>query len=317
MTWVVDLTAPTVPSITQLATPTNNTSAAITFSAAETGGTVQCKLDAGDWGNCDSYNSTSKAGTLALASLTEGSHTVSVRQTDVAGNTGAAATMTWTVDLTAPDAPSITQTATPTNSIAPTIAFVAAETGGTVQCKLDSGSWGSCTSFSTTSKAGTWALAGLAEGSHTVSVRQSDTAGNTGAADTMDWVVDITAPDAPTLSGAPTSYKNTATAVTISFNSSETSPVFSYSINGGTTWSAYSATASYTFSSQVNGTTYRIKVRQKDQAGNISTDSSEVSWTVDTSAPSAPSVAQLVTPTLDTSASISFTAAETGGSAPV
>jgi hypothetical protein len=81
-------------------------------------------------------------------------------------------------DTTAPAAPGsftgvpLTQTASTTA----TIGFTLGEADGTVECKLDGGSWGSCTSVSGTT--GSMALTGLALGAHSLSVRQTDAAGN-------------------------------------------------------------------------------------------------------------------------------------------
>src|SRR5438132_943341 len=102
----IDTTAPAVPAITgSPANPTKQTSATFTFTG-EAGATFQCALDAGAFAVCSS-------GVNYPGPLADGSHTFQVKQTDVAGNTGVAASYTWTVDTTAPAAPSIT--ASPAN----------------------------------------------------------------------------------------------------------------------------------------------------------------------------------------------------------
>jgi DNA-binding beta-propeller fold protein YncE len=81
-------------------------------------------------------------------------------------------------DTTAPSTPGsfsgVPASSTTESSV--TIGFTLGEASGTVECKLDAGSWGACTSISDTS--GSITLTGLAAGSHSLSVRQTDAAGN-------------------------------------------------------------------------------------------------------------------------------------------
>ena len=60
-----------------------------------------------------------------------------------------------------------------TNDNTPTFAFSSSESGSTFQCRVDSGSWASCAS--------PWTTSALSDGSHSVSVRATDAAGNTDA----------------------------------------------------------------------------------------------------------------------------------------
>jgi hypothetical protein len=55
-----------------------------------------------------------------------------------------------------------------------------------LQCKLDTAEWQPC--------ATPLQLTGLAQGTHTFSARQADTAGNTGAVKTVRWITDTTPP---------------------------------------------------------------------------------------------------------------------------
>ena len=108
----------------------------------------------------------------AYSGLAAASHTFQVRQTDTAGNTGVAASYTWTIDTTAPGAPSITLG--PTGLINQTSASFSftGEAGASFQCALDGAAFAACTSPK--------AYSGLADGAHAFQVRQIDTAGNTG-----------------------------------------------------------------------------------------------------------------------------------------
>ena len=109
LSWILpalDTTAPTTPgSFTGVpSSPTKLTGATVGFTLGESGGTVECRVDAGAWGSCTSVTGT--AGSQSLSGLADGSHTVSVRQTDAAGNVSQVGTTTsWTVDTTVPPAP--------------------------------------------------------------------------------------------------------------------------------------------------------------------------------------------------------------------
>src|SRR5206468_2668593 len=94
--------------------------------------------------------------------------------TDPAGNTDPTpASQTFTVDTAAPDTTIDSGPADPdpTNDNAPTFTFSATETGSTFECRVDAGSFASCSSPSATST--------LSDGSHTFSVQATDPAGNT------------------------------------------------------------------------------------------------------------------------------------------
>ncbi len=72
-------------------------SISISFSVDGTGSSVaqsECKLDSGSYGVCTTPKS--------YSGLSDGSHTVSIRSTDAAGNLESTATLTWNIDTTAP-----------------------------------------------------------------------------------------------------------------------------------------------------------------------------------------------------------------------
>jgi len=120
-------------------------------------------------------------------------------------------------DTTAPDAPG-SFTGVPsgqTGSTTATIGFTLGEADGKVECKLDGGFWGACTTVSVTS--GSMSLAGLALGAHTLSVRQTDAANNVSQVGmTASWSVVIpTVPPTVTTpsAGTKTVYKKTVGGV--------------------------------------------------------------------------------------------------------
>ena len=92
----MDTVAPNTTIDSNPAALANSTSARFTFSSNETGSTFECKLDSGAYESCTSPKS--------YSSLSQGSHTFSVRATDAAGNIDATpASYTWTVDTVAPN----------------------------------------------------------------------------------------------------------------------------------------------------------------------------------------------------------------------
>jgi len=189
-----DTTSPNAPTISSGPSGTvTSTSASFIFSATDpTSGGVssgvasyECKLDAGGLSTCTSPKS--------YASLAEGSHTFEARAVDVAGNTGAAASQTWTIDTTNPNAPTISSGPSGTvTSTTATFAFSATDpTSGGVssgvasfECQLDAGGFAACTSPKTYT---------VTAGSHTFQVRALDNAGNTGAATSRTWTVSAAA----------------------------------------------------------------------------------------------------------------------------
>jgi hypothetical protein len=123
--------------------------------------------------------------------LSDGSHTVSVRATDGAGNTDATpATRTWTVNVPPPDttAPDTTITSGPSGTAttsSASFAFSSSETGSTFQCRIDGAAWATCASPRSYS--------GLANGSHTFDVRATDAAANTDQTPaSRTWTVSVT-----------------------------------------------------------------------------------------------------------------------------
>ncbi len=116
----------------------------------------------------------------------EGSNTVYVRQTDLAGNLSSAAAFSFTLDTAAPGAPTVvlgTDTGS-SSSDAVTSSGALSLTGvtDTVEYSSDGTNWHA--SFT------------AAEGGNTVSVRQVDAAGNASGSSTLSFTLDTTAPTA-------------------------------------------------------------------------------------------------------------------------
>jgi Carboxypeptidase regulatory-like domain len=132
---------------------------------------VQCQLDSRPYADCTSP--------ATFNSLAEGSHTVLFRAEDAAGNQDQSpASRTFTVSITVPDttAPNTAIDSGPAKGAtirSRSATFVFHGTAGDttkVQCKLDAGAFAGCASPRT--------FTGLTNGSHTVSFRAIDAAGN-------------------------------------------------------------------------------------------------------------------------------------------
>ncbi|WP_256099589.1 Ig-like domain-containing protein, partial [Burkholderia ubonensis] len=208
-------------------------------------------------------------------SATEGLNDVQLRQTDIAGNTSAATSFSFTLDTSAA-APGVALTTDSGSSAVDhvtnvgTLNLSGVETGATVEYSTDGGhTWS--TSFSAT------------EGLNDVQVRQTDIAGNTSAATSFSFTLDTSAaaPGVTLTTDSGSSAVDHVTNVgTLNLSGVETGATVEYSTDGGHTWS--------TSFSAVEGLN-DVQVRQTDIAGNTS-DPTSFSFTLDTSA-AAPGVA--------------------------
>ncbi|HZJ63113.1 MAG TPA: Ig-like domain-containing protein, partial [Kofleriaceae bacterium] len=242
-TFIVDTIVPIV-TVVGVPNPTNNNRPSVPFTV--TGATtIQCQVDTGTFAACTSP--------FTPSALTDGSHTITVRGTDAAGNAGTGST-TFTVDTVAPVV-TVTPVPSPTNDSTPSVSFTV--TGATtIQCQVDTGSFASCTSPFTPSA--------LTDGSHTITVRGTDAAGNSSTGATT-FTVDTQAP--------PVAFDDTPPAqwpvnyFDMRFHTTDASATLSCSLNG----SAFAACASpLTVVANYNvGSTFQVRAR--DAAGNTST----------------------------------------------
>ena len=292
--WVVDNTAPAAPGQPDLQNASDSGSSqtddrtnvtAPTFTGSAEAGATVTLYDA-DGTVLGTGVATGGTWTIQSIGLAPGSHTVSARAVDAAGNESAAsATATVVVDtsVAAPALAAITDTGASAADGITKDGTVGVTLAGDVagwEYSVDGGAhWtsGSGTSFT------------LAEGSYAigqVQVRQTDTAGNLSAvqAGTQAITVDTTLA-APAF--ALTS--DTGTSATDGITSDGTVGVtlagdvggWEYSVDGGTHWTAGSGT-SFTLGegSHAIGT---VQVRQTDTAGNVNTATNAAELTVATS----------------------------------
>lgn len=257
-TFTVDLTAPTVTITTPPPSPTNQKTATIAFTVSGGATSTQCQLDGSAFASCSSPYTT--------PTLTDGSHQFVVKATDAAGNPGTAMT-TWTIDT---GAPVVTITGGPAGTVKQTTAsipFTVTGTAVSIQCQLDTGAFAACTS--------PYNLTGLADGSHTVTVKATDAASNSGS-DFLTWTVDTTAP-VVTITSQPPANTN-VNPVTVAFTVTGGAISTTCAIDGG---AAASCTSPFT-ASLADGA-HAIVVTATDFVGNA--QSKTASFTLDTVAP--------------------------------
>ncbi len=188
--FAVDTAAPIIAQVTQVPTPTKNQNPSYTFSSTEAG-----NISYG--GSCSSTTTAAVAGnnTITLTAsdgllLMDGPYSdCTITVTDAIGNISNVLTInTFTVDITLPNAPSVSGTS-PTNNTKPMWLWTSGGGGnGTYQCQLDSGAWAGCASPYIPANA-------LAEGKHTLSVQERDDAGNWCASGSKEIIIDTTAPE--------------------------------------------------------------------------------------------------------------------------
>jgi large repetitive protein len=310
-TWTIDTGGPTVTITGSPSNPTNQTTAAFTFTASEAGSTFECRLDGGAYSSCTSPRS--------YTGLDERAHTFEVKATDPAGNAGPAASFTWTVDLTAPVVTITGGPSNPSTSSGATFTFGAGEGGVGFLCQLDGGGFASCSSPK--------AYTGLTDGSHTFEVKGVDAAGNTGAPASRTWTIDATVPavtltapangsstgdQTPTFSGSAGTASGDSTAVTVKVYAGATPSgtavqTLSTTQSGG----AYSIDAAPALAFG----TYTAQSEQADAAGNIGLSTANT-FTIN-AADTTPPAITLTTPAHGSSTSSSLpTFAGTGGIAP-
>lgn len=177
-TWTVDLTAPANVLVTAPSSPAASSDADITFSAA--GATAfTCSLDGATAAACTSP--------WHLTGLADGQHTVTVSASDGVGNAAEPGSAVWTIDTTAPAAPTVlTGPADPTNQTTADVVLDLVDPADSLECRLDTVTWSACPA--------PLHWAGLGAGSHELVLRLVDSTGNASAGTTLTWVVDLSAP---------------------------------------------------------------------------------------------------------------------------
>lgn len=230
--------------------PSYSASASFEFESDEAGSTFQCSVDSSsDWKACSSPK--------ALEGLSEGNHYFYVRAIDRAGNVDqSAASRSWVVDAVDPE----TRIARGPEGVTRTrdviFTFEASEPVTRFECRLDGGSWSTCSSSG-------YELKGMADGAHVLEVRALDLGGSVDTTPARrEWKVDTQAPRASLNQSA--SGQSGPAAASFSFSSNEEDSDFECQMDDGS-WGQCSSPARYPALAQGDHT---FRVRATDQAGN-------------------------------------------------
>lgn len=276
-TWNIDLTPPTA-SFTQ--TPplqTQSSSAQFAFTGTDNLTPLAQLLFQT---SLDGVPFTVTTSPVSFSTLGTGTHIFSVQAIDRAGNASAAATYTWSVDLTPPTASFTQKPANPTNQTFASFAFTGTDNASsaaqlTFMTSLDGAAFANATSpvF----------LPLLALGNHTYAVKAVDMAGNVGPVTSYSWLIEQSLPTA-SITQAPANPTN-QTSATFTFTGTDSvTPsnqlTFKTSLDGA----AFTpATSPLTYTSLAEGN-HSFQVEAIDQAGNVSLPVSFL-WLVDLTAP--------------------------------
>ncbi|MCU1588667.1 MAG: putative internalin [Frankiales bacterium] len=246
---------PTITSGPVAGTSVTATTASFAFTDSPPGLALQCQLD--------NLVVTACTSPKAYSALAEGSHTFRVRA--VSGSQQSAfTTRSWSVDHTAPPAPTFThKPAAASNTSHPSFGFSDGEPVVSYQCQLDTApSFTSCTN----PQSYDW----LAQGNHSIRVRARDSAGNLSAAPaSYSWIIDTIAPPRPVITQKPSDPASGATQ-TFAFTDSEALVGFACSVENR----AFVTCASphtYVVDTRSQGL-HQFEVRAVDTAGNVSSN---------------------------------------------
>lgn len=297
-TWNVDTVDPTGDFETVPDAHHNSATADFALQINGTGsdGTALCKLDNGNWSNCDSNT----AHSIVVA---DGNHTLLLRAKDQAGNLSAPVSHSWNTDTQVPTA---TIHETPLlNDKSDTAKFVYNsndnEAGVQAYCQLDADEV-PCDRTSHT-------FTSIPDGEHTFTLRVVDAAGNE-VTRSYEWRSDTTAPALDITATQPAALSNqTSAAFKLLSTDTDGSGIADVSCRiDGAAWEACENNNVWNFyTGPYSSGDHQFETKVTDVAGNSTTKSH--SWTVDLEKPDV-AIATDIGTTKSTSASIKFLSSE-------
>lgn len=242
--------------------------------------------------------------------MLDGSHTVSVRATDLAGNQSEVEEVTFRIDSTIPVPPVVAVPAEGTNTNDPILTLSGTgEPGATSLIVRENGE---IVCETTVSQQGTWSCTldeALGEGVHSFTAVQTDAAGNTSlSGDARTITVDTTLPEAEVTTPADGGFMNDATP-TIS-GTGEPGDSIVITEEGETrctTTVAEDGTWSCTITVSVTDGEHTYDIEATDAAGNAIETPLSLTFTVDTATPEAPTLAVIDEMTNDATPTLSGT----------
>lgn len=237
---------------------TNDATPSFAFSSADSTATFECKLDTANYSACSSPFTVSSA-------LADGAHRFRIRAVNAAGPDPSPIDRSFTVDATAPGAPTLDSVPLdPSTSVDASFAFTG-ESGASFSCVIDGGLATGCSSPAS--------YTALSEGVHLFTVTQTDGAGNESSVAGFAWTIDSVAPAAPTISTSPAS-PTAETEASIEFTG-EPGGSFECKLDQG----AFAPCASPKAYDNLAAGQHSFSVRQTDLAGNVGTESTTL-WEI-------------------------------------
>jgi glucose/arabinose dehydrogenase len=162
-------------------TVTNDTTPDFAFSSNQAGSTFECMVDTGSWQACSSPTT--------LATLTEGSHTFSVRATAGGVTDPTPASRTFTVDITKPTVTATAPAGGSTVSGVIMLEATAADATGVTGVKWYVDGIEVVSDYDGAPWSRSWSTTGVANGSHKLFAKARDAAGNWGTSKTISFTV--------------------------------------------------------------------------------------------------------------------------------
>ncbi|MBE4606384.1 hypothetical protein BOO28_01460 [Vibrio navarrensis] len=338
----VDTQTPTGHSVVfgdTLYSNAEKTAASFSFSNVESGASYSYTISSNNGGSSvtgtGTVNSASETVSgIDLSNLNDGTLTLSVIVTDSAGNSASAVTASSTLDTAAPTGHSVAFGDTLYSNAEKTAAsfgFSNAEVGASYSYTISSSNGGSSVTGTGTVNGASETVSGidlsnLNDGTLTLSVIVTDSAGNSASAVTASSTLDTAAPTGHSVTFGDTLYSNAEkTAASFSFSNAEEGASYSYTISSNNGGSSVTGTGTVTGASEtvsgidlsnLNDGTLTLSVIVTDNAGN-SASAVTASSTLDTAAPTGHSVAfgdTLYSNAEKTAASFGFSNAEEGAS---
>jgi len=274
VTWTVNSGPPPMVTITSPTGLTGTTSPTFGFTSSVAGSAFQCSLVAASMTDAFAPCTSPKS----YSGLVNGTtYRLAVKASDPYGNSGTS-TLTWTVALNPPSVTITSAPSSPGNSTSPTFGFSSPSSGATFACSLVTTA--AADAFTTCTSPKTWT--NVTAGTYRFAVRVTDGNGST-ATTSKTVTIDTTTPTSP---GAPTGSLTSqqigsdtaipAKSIPLALTwaaASDASGIASYEI-----WSAVgTATSSLLTTTTTNSanitvapaSSYTLKVRAKDLAGNV------------------------------------------------
>ncbi|NBS66631.1 MAG: hemagglutinin, partial [Betaproteobacteria bacterium] len=258
-------------------------------------------------------NATTGLWSVDTSTLPDGAQTLALSD-----STGKTFSLGLTIDATAPATPTLVSvtdnvpsaaavmtSGASTDDTTPTLVFTA-EAGSTLRVYHGTTLLGTATE----GPSGTFTFTpspSLTDGTYAFNARATDTAGNTsGATANFNLTIDTSAPNAPVLVSVTDDVAGTTGTLSSGATTNDARPTFQFTAEAGATVQVFDGstllgtatesgstpgTFTFTPSSALTDGAHSFTAKATDQAGNAGASSSIFALTVDTSAPSAPTVA--------------------------